>query len=505
MIKSREKKLLIGTLMLTFFGFVGKLLGAVFKIGLTTIVGSYGIGLYQLLFPVLVFFIVFSSEGFSTALTVRQAECQEKGGAYFSLSLIGSLSVSILSFFLIVLISIYFSRIQGVKLDSRLYLIVGVGVCIVSLLSINKARIRGMERYVAYSLFETLEDVLKVFFALILAWGLKPFGLTWSVAGVFIGVLLSSFITLIATCFYKPQNHVVKQLKLTREEKRSFYKYSLLSMAAVIVIPAVQFIESAIVVGLLTGASMTSVTATKLYGISRGAVSAIINLPFFLISSVEVVLLPNLSRSKENGIYFKKTQLCLFFAVALSIPFVFAFELFSHEFIQILYSSSLTKNEMVIASNLLRIGAIGILFASVSSFLMIILNSNNRTIAPFIANLLAGVAKIIFIIFMSHKLSIYAVEFASVLFSMITCLINLIFAKKYGVIKVPKFVLPVIVFWAIFFILIKVVYCLLQIVITSNILALICAGLIVLIAASIIAVIVWVLLRKLKKHMLIKG
>lgn len=504
MVKSREKKLIIGTLILTIFGFVGKVLGAVFKIGLTAVVGSYGIGVYQLLFPVLVFFIVFSSEGFSSALTVRQAEHPEKGRSYFVLSIISSLVVSGVSFIMIMIISAFFANLQGVLIEWQLYLIVGVGVFIISLLSINKARIRGEERFVAYSLFETLEDVLKVVFALILAWILKPYGINGAVTGIFIGIVLSSFVTLIIICLYKPKNTAFEKSKLTKNDRTDFFKYSLLSMAGIIIIPAIQFIESTIVIRLMVNLNVTNVLATKLYGISRGSVSAIINLPFFLVGALEVLLLPNLSRSKNNGIYFKKTRICLFFAIALSLPFVLGFMMFSSEIVELLYGRSLTANELLVASNLLKIGAVGVLFASITSFLIVILNSNNKTFPPFIANLIGGVLKILFIVLMVPKLSIYAIELGSVLFSMVVCLVNLIFAIKYRVIEKPRYILLVTIFWFIVFAFLSFIYNILKPLFISNIISLLCSLLVAVLVICALSFIVFLFLKRKQNSTVLK-
>ena len=494
--KSNEKKVIIGTLMLTIFGLLCKALGAVYKIGLTAIVGSYGMGLYQLLFPVLVFFIVFSSEGFATALTVKQAENKEYGWAYFRLSIISSIIISLVSFLIINLASPLFETIQGGQLNQWLYFIVSIGVIVISILSIIKARIRGAEKFVAYSLFEALEDVLKVVFALGLAWQLSSYGIMGSVAGIFIGIILSSFVTFIALMFYRPSGMITIKRRLSKEQKKEYLRFVFFTMAGIIVIPAIQFIESGIVVGLLQKSGASELVATKLYGISRGSVSAIINLPFFIISAVEVLLLPNLSRSKKEGIYFKKTQLSLLFAVLVSVPFVLGFMMFSSEIVGLLYGGTFIAEETIIATKLLRIGAAGIFFSAITSFLVVILNSNNKTLAPFIANLIAGIVKIVFIIVLTPRISIYAIELSSVLFSMLVCLINLIFAIKYKVIKKPRFVLVVIILWVIIFSIIKFIYGLFKGVISSNIIALICSGGIVFGLIAVIIAVVWNILRK---------
>lgn len=466
-----------GTCILTIFAFLSKALGAVFKIGLSFIVGSHGMGIYQLIFPLFVFFIVLSSEGFSVALTIKTAENKDhlKQKSYFNFSLGCCLFISICSTIFIVVFSRDLSLLQGGRVQPYLYLTIAIGIIVVSVLSVFKAYIRGLENYKLYSVSEIIEDVFKVVFGLIFGYLLMPYGVSVAVAGVVLGIVVSSVLTLIVLLIFTTKTRKVKTVGLNRNEKNNYLKYSFLLMGSAVIIPAVHFVESTLIIDLLLKSGATLLSATKLYGLSRGSVSALINLPFFLLSSIEVLLLPNLSRSKTQGVYYKKTSLSLLLAIFVSFPFVLLFVLFPSQIVELLYGKAFLIEELEVASNLLRIGAVGIVFSSISTILTVIMNANNKVGAPFFASILAGLVKIIFLIIFVPKLSIYGAELSSVLFSMVFCLVTVIFAVKYKIFKSPKLVLFVILGWSLIFCFVYFMFNQLKNIFSNSIVACICA------------------------------
>lgn len=446
-----HSKVFKGTLVLTIFSFLGKALGAVFKIGLSYFLGSFGLGIYQLIFPLMVFFVVLSSEGFATALTVKTAENKFNNHpkSYFSISIIYTAILSLVSAVMICLFSNIIGKWQGENIPPFIYSVIAGGVVVISILSIFKAEIRGEERFNAYSFAEIIEDILKVIFGLLFAWFLSAKGIMFSVAGVVVGITLSSLCTIAYLLIARKKK---KYASLpTVYERRNFLKMSCLMVGAELVVPAVHFVESAIVISLLARAGASSVMATELYGLSRGMVSAILNLPFFLLSAFEILLLPNLARAKTNGIYYKKTQIGLFLAIFVMVPFVLLFLLFSPQVVSIVYGSSLSANEMGIAINLLRLGSSGLVFSALTTILVVILNSNNNAGFTFLSLLIAGVVKILFLIVFVPKLSIYGVELSSVLFAMVACLCNLVFAVKKKAFMRPQMVLTTVLAWIVIF------------------------------------------------------
>lgn len=466
-----KSKIFKGTALLTIFGFIGKALSAIFKISLIYIVGSYGVGIYQLVLPIMVFFIVFASDGFSLGLTIKTAEDKTARVGYFNFALKLTLIVGFLSAVLISVLGGFLSKLQGEQINQDIYYIVSLGVVIISILSVVKAEIRGREQFKLFSIIEILEDFLKVVFGLIFGLILMPYGVEIAIIGVFCGIVLSSFLTLIVLMIFRKKNNKEIVVSLSLKEKLNFVKFSIIAVGAGLVVPAIHFIESAIVIKLLGFAGESVLEATKLYGISRGSVSAILNLPFFVLSSFEVLLLPNLARSKNNGIYYKKTKAGLTLAIFVSVPFVLLFSIFAPLVVEAIYQFSLSEAELMVASNLLRLGAVGVLFSSISLILTVILNSNNNVSANLISVVIAGAIKILFMVFFVPKLSIYGVELSSVLFSMVYCLGLIIFAIKKQFFSRPKMSFFIILGWIFIFLMVGGVYFLIKPIIKIELLA----------------------------------
>ena len=70
----KQNGFLKGVFVLSVGGVVAKLLGAVYRIPLTNIIGSYGMGLYQLVFPLFSLLLTISTAGIPVAVSKLVAE-----------------------------------------------------------------------------------------------------------------------------------------------------------------------------------------------------------------------------------------------------------------------------------------------------------------------------------------------------------------------------------------------------------------------------------------------
>ena len=70
----KEKSFLSGALVLSLGGLLAKVLGALYRIPLTNILGSYGMGLYQLVFPLFSLLLTISTAGIPVAVSKLVAE-----------------------------------------------------------------------------------------------------------------------------------------------------------------------------------------------------------------------------------------------------------------------------------------------------------------------------------------------------------------------------------------------------------------------------------------------
>ena len=73
----KSKSFVLSALILALGGFFAKAIGALYKIPLTNILGSSGMGLYYLVFPVYSLIITICSSGISVALSTEVAKCRK--------------------------------------------------------------------------------------------------------------------------------------------------------------------------------------------------------------------------------------------------------------------------------------------------------------------------------------------------------------------------------------------------------------------------------------------
>ena len=65
----KSNKIIKSAMFLTIAGFITKIIGVLYKVPLLEIVGSEGLGYYQLVFPIFVFALILSSGGITTTLS----------------------------------------------------------------------------------------------------------------------------------------------------------------------------------------------------------------------------------------------------------------------------------------------------------------------------------------------------------------------------------------------------------------------------------------------------
>ena len=95
----KSKRIVSGAALLLIGSVVAKMLGALYRIPLTNVLGAEGMGMYQLVFPVYALFMVLATAGIPTALSRTVAEKRATGESTRKY-----LSVSMLALFLLGLI-----------------------------------------------------------------------------------------------------------------------------------------------------------------------------------------------------------------------------------------------------------------------------------------------------------------------------------------------------------------------------------------------------------------
>ena len=73
----RKYSFILSAIILALGGFFAKAIGALYKIPLTNVLGSTGMGIYYLIFPIYSLIITFCSSGIGVAVSTEVAKCRK--------------------------------------------------------------------------------------------------------------------------------------------------------------------------------------------------------------------------------------------------------------------------------------------------------------------------------------------------------------------------------------------------------------------------------------------
>jgi stage V sporulation protein B len=390
--KTKHKKpngLMSGASVLATGSVVAKVVGALYRIPLTNVLGAEGMGMYQLVFPVFALFMVLSSAGVPTALSRIVAEKRALGQGvkkYLFASLIVLAVLSIVSTVLVLALARPIALWQGNENVALGFQIIAPSIFFVGIIAGFRGWFQGEMYMLPTALSNIIEQCVKLGLGLFLAVYMKPYGLMWSVAGAFIGVTVSEIVTmiyLIITYIYRERKHKVNDRVLTFDKKEGVKMFKIAFPIAIVAIllPLSNFFDSFIVVNLLKLGGMTTSMATSNYGLLSGPVTSLVNMPVVFIMSLAIAIVPSVSVSRAehdiNSILFK-SRLSLKLAYTIGIPSAVFMMVFSKEIISVLYSS-LDENSVMIASRLLTITAPNILIMSVMQIYVSLLQALDKT------------------------------------------------------------------------------------------------------------------------------
>jgi len=459
MLKSLTKPggFLTGAAILAIAGLVCRLLGVVIRIPLTNIVGNFGMGLYQMVFPLYALLLVVSSAGVPVAISKMVAK--EKAGGdtraankilLNALFLLGLIGAAVSALFMVFAFQI--AKLQGNGDVGIIYLAIAPSVFLVCLISAFRGYFQGLQNMLPTATSQIIEQIAKVAAGITLAVILIKISVVWAVFGAILAVTISEVVALlflIGVYLFsrkkdiKQSAHEVKKFKagLSWSLMWQILRQSIPVTAMAAIFPLILVFDSMIVINMLTAAGTDHQTATQLFGISSGAVHTLVNLPAVLGIAIATAVVPTVSALlKQNKVeeLREKMALAVKITVLISIFFTVFYLAFSEKIIDLLYHGAFKENpqQLKLAGNLMKIESALILLMSISAVFTAMLQGAGKAKFPLIALAVGGAAKIAFeLAFIKGSMGIYAVSIGNVLCFAIAAALNTVFALRFVKIK----------------------------------------------------------------------
>ncbi len=299
-------------LVLTATSLILRLLGVVLRIWLSAIIGSEGIGLYQIIFSFYMLAATFATSGIYTAVTRLVADETCVGSAAsvkkimrrsFSVIILLAAVSLLLVFFGAEFIATYIisdaRATLAVKTLSFSLLFMGMSSCI-------KGYFLARRKSTPPSLSQIIEQVVRMLFILFHVKQFTALGIEYACAAVLAGDVLAEF----SSCLYLYIYYRRDTRRLSSLVGRSAPNFSITKKLAHISLPItggkyinsiLRIIESSLVPQRLMLAGISRAEALSFFGMIKGMALPILFFPSSLLNSLSTLLIPEISEATAKG------------------------------------------------------------------------------------------------------------------------------------------------------------------------------------------------------------
>lgn len=429
-----KNTVLKGSIILIVSALLCKVLGAIYRIPLSNILGVEGVGVYQMIFSVFSVALIIASGGVSVTVSHQVAKIRASGEgsekAVFIQGVLYSLIVSGVFALIFICFGKHIATLQGNSLGGSGYLIAGLALVFASIISAYRGLYQGRQNMLPTAISQMIEQIFKLVFGLLFAFLFIKKGIENGVLGAFLGITISELLAFLFLLFTtKKTNFKV----YSSVNSLGFWKTNIAVTVSGLVIPLVTALDSFLVVNILSR-FYESGYATALYGLQSGIVTSLINFPVVVSLAVSLALLPNLSFLKQKGeINEVKKSLSNVYLALISVvfPCTIVFFVFSNEIFEILYPS-INSDLLVIASSLLRLSALEIVMIAILQVSTTALQSLDKP--KFVASIMAicGIGKVALTIILVSmpSVNIYGLAVSALLFYFVSALVMFLAVKK---------------------------------------------------------------------------
>jgi len=398
--------------ILSIAGFIVKILGAVYRIPLTNLIGTEGIGYYQPAYNIYNLLLVVSLSGFPTAIAKLVSEKRALNnfeGAYqiYKVSKWGLLIIGFVSSILVLIFAQQIMNTLGFPGSYYSMLALVPALFAVPLLSSYRGFFQGSQNMTPIAISQIIEQIFRVLTGLYFAYYLINYGLEEAAAGATFGASVGGIAALVVilVIFIINKKHINNEIKISKNnksEKTWDIVKSLLYIAIPITIgasiaPLMGLVDSYLVSSRLSFIGYTNVQIADMFGELSGTAQTLINFPLVFSTAVAMSLVPAITEAytKKNKIRLNKTcNAGVRISLIIGLPCGIGLYLLAQPIIALLFSS-LGPEKHASAGELLKIMAISVIFLTLVQAFTAILQSVNKQFLP-VKNLFFGlVVKII--------------------------------------------------------------------------------------------------------------
>ncbi len=458
--KKGESNFLIQGSILAVASIISRIIGLLYRIPLTSIIGDVGNDYYGAAMEVYSILLLISSYSLPLAVSklvsTRMADGLRKNafkilkGALLFALVSGSLAALIVYFG-----AGFFTNLLKTPLSIYALRVLAPTLLIVAILGVLRGFFQGLGTMMPSAVSQLIEQIVNAVVSIWAAYMLYGYGsriaavlgntesyaeaygaaggTTGTGAGALAGLL---FVVLVFLIYLGPFRKKMQMDSYGETESyREVFRVLVLTIVPVLLSTTIYNISSIIDQGVfknvVASQGYAELTYSTMWGVFTGKYKTLINVPIALASALAASSVPSVAVAftrKDMPQVRRKIHSAIRFVMLIAFPSAVGMAVLADPIIQLLFASK-TQAGMeanVLAGNLIRVGAVSVLFYSVSTLSNGILQGINRMRKPVTNACIALVAHLVLLVVLLYgfDLNIYAVVIANAFFSLLMCILN---------------------------------------------------------------------------------
>ncbi|MCM1160820.1 MAG: polysaccharide biosynthesis protein [Roseburia sp.] len=442
----KKYPLIAGTILLTATGILSRIIGFFYRIFLSQTIGEEGMGIYQLIAPVMALSFSITAAGIQTAISkfVAPEPTSHDYKSSLRVLLVGftiSLSLSaILGFFLF---EYSFPIAKNFLLEERcssLVRIFALSLPFGSVHSCINGYYYGIKKTGLPAFTQLLEQGARVLSVYFIYSYCQSKGLEASIAISVVGIVIGEFVSMAVSAIaiflrfsrlgfsLSPASMPMRsQTRTLRATACSILSMAVPLSANRLIINGLQSVEAVYIPNRLMAFGLSNSEVLRIYGVLTGMVMPLILFPSALTSSIAVLILPYVSEAEAAGNNKKianAVSKCIFFCLALGFLCTAGFFLFGGWIGNLLFHSKIAGSFLTSMSFICP-------FLYLRTVLSSILHGLGKTAQSFFFQIAGIGIKLLFVFYAIPLFGIKGYLWGLLVSELLLCTLYLIALKPY--------------------------------------------------------------------------
>jgi len=436
-----------GALILAVASVVVKIIGAVFRIPLTNIVGEYTMGLYSIAYRYYSILLTIATAGIPLAISKMVSESRALGRVrekkkVFTTALALCAGIGAVGMILLIVFAKPLANMTKDVNASVSIIALAPAVFFMSAAAGFRGYFQGHENMVPTAISQIIEALSRLLIGLALAWALLSYGFAekYVSAGVILGITTGTVLTvlLMLFCYARMKKKMNEEPTETLETRKSSELLSAILKIAVpitvgsLVMNITSTIDMFLITDRLFSIGYDMKQTTSLFGIYESYALPLFNLIPSVIIALNISVTPTISAAHAVGDREKlhSTLLsALRIVVIITLPASVGISVLSEPILSILFVSA---EDVAIAAPVLSILGIASFFLCASSLTSTAMQALGHATLPLITMIIGAVVKIIanYVLIAIPGVELSGAAIGTVLCYVIITVLNMIFLAR---------------------------------------------------------------------------